>query len=189
MEISYTLIVALMYVTIISFGLAGLLSSLSTILQKANSRTVCGVQLHWILILLIVHFNMTWHAVYLTGVESWTYFGFIAVVFGPILGFFTANFLSPNTGGKATKNDSIENYLSIKTKIISLFLAIQLWTLIIDRVIGRGFVESAYFNFGLIGVSLYMLLSKKYTSQQYGIAIIWTLLLVAIALRASRIIE
>ena len=73
MEISYTLIVALMYVTILSFGLASLLTSLGLLIKENSTTKVSSVHLQWILILLIVHFNMVWHAVYFTSVESWSY--------------------------------------------------------------------------------------------------------------------
>lgn len=188
MEISYTLIVAIMYVTIISFGLAGLLTSLSTILQKRNTGIVAKVQLNWILILLVVHFNMTWHAVYITSVENWTYFGFVAIVFGPVLGFFTANILSPNSFADATKNHLIEHYLSIKPRILVLFILIQFWILAADRIFERGLVDSAYFNLALIAISVYMLFRKSYKSQQYGITIIWTLLITGLVLRSLGVI-
>lgn len=155
MQISYTLIVALMYVTILSFGIASLLSSLSVIIKKDNGVRVSSLHLQWILLLLLVHFNMTWHAVYLTNVEAWTYYGFIIIILGPVVTFFTATILSPTQGEELTSDKLIEKYMSIKSEVLVLFILTQGWILLSDWVLGRGLVGSAIFNIALILVSFY----------------------------------
>ena len=95
MNISYTLIVALMFITILSFGIANLLSSMAEILNNKKNTKVTIVHLNWIVILLILHFNMAWAAVLLATVKSWPYGTFLFIVLGPILAFFTASIIAP----------------------------------------------------------------------------------------------
>ena len=187
MEISYTLIVALMYVTILSFGIAGLLTACSDLIRKGNGIMASRVHVLWIIILLLLHFNMTWHAVYLTDVESWTYFGFILIILGPVIGYFTANLLTPT---KETDTDVlVERYFGIKSQVLLLFILIQCWTLIADRVLERGFVGSAITNIVLIVVSIPLLTSKNYRIHQIGTGAILVVLIAGIVLRSLQIID
>ena len=189
MQISYTLIVALMYVTILSFGLASLLSSLSSLIKKDNNIKVSGVHLHWIIILLVIHFNMTWHAVYLADLETWTYVNFILVVLGPILGSFAATVLTPFSTDDSTKESLVNEYLSIKPQVLLLFISIQCWILLADRILERGLVGSAIINVALILLSVFLLISKKYRLHQVGIGFLWIILLTGIVMRGLHIIE
>lgn len=189
MEISYTLIVALMYVTILSFGLASLLSSLSGLIRKNNGVKVSGVHLHWIIILLVIHFNMTWHAVYLTKVNAWTYMEFILVVFGPILGFFTANLLAPFAKEDRADEDLVNEYFSITHQLLILFISIQCWVILADIILYRGFIGSAILNIALIAISVILLLSRTYKIHKLGIGIVWVILLAGIVMRGLHFIE
>ena len=66
MQVSHTLIVALMYVTVLSFGLAGLMSALAMVIRRGSGPGIASIHIQWIVLLLLVHFSMVWHAVYLT---------------------------------------------------------------------------------------------------------------------------
>jgi len=53
-----TLLVALMFVTILSMGIGNILSSLADIFNHATSSRRHPVHISWIVLLLIVHFNL-----------------------------------------------------------------------------------------------------------------------------------
>ena len=189
MQISYTLIVALMYVTILSFGFASLLTSLGMLLQRDNDFRVATIHLNWILILILVHFNMVWHAVLLTNIESWSYHAFLVIVLGPTLAFFTATILAPSPSNNAGHDQLITHYFSLKRQLLILFCAIQVWTIASDFLLERGLTGSALFNVILIIISAILFKSCSEKTHTYSIYIIWAIYITSIILRSLSIIH
>ena len=189
MELSHSLIVALMYVTILSFGLASLLTSLSMIIRRGNDVNVSVVHLNWILILAIAHFNMTWQTVVLTTLDTWTYYAFIVVLLGPTFGFFAANILAPSPSPESKSEDLIKTYMGFKRPFLILFSALQIWTLAADLIVGRGLTGSLISNIVLLIVAIFLYTNSNYKVHRVAIVSVWLIYIAAIALRAAEIIE
>ena len=189
MEISYTLIVALMFITILSFGLAGLLTALADIINNKNNISVSLVHLCWIIILLVIHFNMAWHAVLIATIKTWSYDSFIIIVLGPMLAFFATSIVSPVALGNDTTATIESNYLDIKQRFFVIFGLIQTWTLCADFILQRGITGSGIFNAALLLLAIFMYKSKKYKHHLYGVIIASALYLVSIVLRSLAVID
>lgn len=189
MEISYTLIVALMFITILSFGLAGLLTSLADIINNKNNISVSMVHLAWIVVLLIIHFNMAWHAVLITNIDTWSYDAFIIIVLGPMLAFFATSIISPGVSDNETPEILESNYLDIKQRFFVIFGLIQIWTLCADYILQRGITGSGIFNVTLLLLAITMYNSNKYQTHFIGVAIASLLYITAIVLRSLAVIN
>ena len=189
MDISYTLIVALMFITILSFGFANILSSIAEIVNKQNNISVSVVHLSWILLLLIIHFNLAWQAVLISTYKSWSYDTFLFVELGPILAFFTTRILAPS-GSKDTDGASLKSkYLHLSNRFFLIIALIQLWAVGIDLLIGLGFTGSAVFNLVLFILAITLMRVKNYQIHVYGAVIAWALYLAAIFLRSVNLIS
>jgi hypothetical protein len=188
MELSHSFIVALMYVTVLSFGLAGLLTTLATVLNRSNNIQASGVHMHWILILLMVHFNMIWHTVFITKVNDWTYYSFLAITLGPILAFFAASVLTPVPSEQKDQKSLQQQYLGFKSQFLILFAGLQLWTLLADFTVGRDFTGSEAFNVGLFVLAVLLYFKSDYKLHKTLIWVVWALYLGAIVLRNFEVI-
>lgn len=184
MQISHTLIVALMYVTVLSFGLASVLTSLSLIIKRGNGINVSNTHLNWLLILLLVHFNMVWHAVLFTNIESWSYHSFLLIVLGPALAFFSANILAPEPITGTSAELQSEQYFSFIRQFLILFGAIQLWAISADFILGRGTTGSAVFNMVLAILAFILFQSRSFKTHTICIYVIWLIYITTIALRS-----
>ena len=189
MDISYTLIVALMFITILSFGFANILTSLGEILDRKNNIAVCTVHLNWILILLIIHFNMAWHAVLLATNSNWTYDTFLFVELGPILAFFATRILAPSEDKTGEPEALKLNYTNISQQFFVILAFIQAYAIGSDLILDRGFTGSGVFNILLIVLSLLLIKLKTYKIHVYGAVLAWCLILSAIALRSFGVIS
>jgi hypothetical protein len=189
MDISYTLIVALMFITILSFGLANLLASLAEILNSKNNTKVATVHLNWIVILLIIHFNMAWHAVLIATYKSWSYDTFLFSVLGPILAFFTTRIIAPCATVDDKPATLISNYLDIRQQFFVLFAMIQAWGIGTDYLFYRGTTGSTVFNILLIFLAIVMFKTDSYQKHVYGVVVAWSLYITAIVLRSLAIIS
>lgn len=188
MDISYTLIVALMFITILSFGFANILSSIAEIVNKQNNISVSKVHLTWILLLLIVHFNLAWQAVLISTYESWSYHTFLFIELGPILAFLTTRILAPSES-EDTKAIALESkYIYLSGQFFLIFALIQVWAVGSDLILGLGLTGSSLFNGLLFILALILMKVKNHRFHAYSSAIAWTLYLTAILLRHIDII-
>ena len=185
MQISHTLIVALMYVTVLSFGLASILTSLALVIKRGNGINVSITHLHWLLVLLLVHFNMVWHAVLFTNLEAWSYHAFLLIVLGPTLAFFSANILAPGPAASTDKHSLEENYFSVIRQFLILFGAIQAWAIASDFILDRGATGSAAFNVILLLLALFLYRSRSSKVHATSIYVVWAIYVTSIALRST----
>jgi hypothetical protein len=189
MGISYSFIIAMMFITILSFGFANILSFLAEILNKKNNITVSNVHLNWILLLLIIHFNLTWQAILLTSRTTWAFDSFIFIEIGPILAFFATRILAPSEEKSKDSDIHIQNYLGISKQFFIIFALIQIWGIGIDFVFERGFTGSSVLNILLLALALLFMNIKNYKNHIYGVAMAWVLILGGILLRGFEIIQ
>lgn len=189
MEISHTLIVALMYVTVLSFGLASLLTSLAQIIRRGNHISVSSTHFNWLLILLLVHFNMVWHAVLFTSIETWSYHAFLFIVLGPTLAFFSANILAPEPNTDKSGNVLTEKYFSFIRQFMVLYGAIQIWAISSDFILGRGVTGSAIFNIILLIVSALLYNTRSNKVHVNSMYFIWAVYITSITLRSMGLIN
>jgi hypothetical protein len=189
MDISYTLIVALMFITILSFGFANILSSIAEIVNKQNNISVSLVHLSWILLLLIIHFNLAWQAVLISTYKAWSYDAFLFVELGPILAFFTTRILAPSVSESIDGETLKSKYLHLSPRFFLIIALIQLWAVGIDLFIGLGFTGSAVFNTALFIMAITLMKIKNYQGHIYGAVIAWALYLAAIVLRGINMIS
>lgn len=183
------MIVALLYVTVVSFGLAGLLGNISAALRKGNGIELAPVHMHWILILLVVHFNMAWHAVYITNITDWHYYGFLFIVLGPIIAFFAANAVAPAPLPDTSTEALMKQYWDMKPILVRLFIILQCWTIGADLMLNRGFTGSGILNGLLLLIALALNFSNEKKVHQFGIGGIWLVYVVAIVLRSLGTID
>ena len=87
-----TLLVAIMYVTIISIGLSNLLMTLSE-LAGGRAHSPDKVHLSWLILLLFAYLSYFWQTTVILDVENWQFISFIAFLIGPICLLFATNLL------------------------------------------------------------------------------------------------
>ena len=92
-EVSAALLVALMYITILSMGIGNVLATLARVVRRGREAEFDRVHVAWIALLLVAHLNLFWHTLDLFSVEQWGFFGFLYVIAGPTLLFFATDVL------------------------------------------------------------------------------------------------
>ena len=69
MDVSHALLVALMYVTILSLGIANILGSLADAVARPPSSQFDSFHTSWSLLVLFAHFDLFWQTLEILGVE------------------------------------------------------------------------------------------------------------------------
>ena len=80
MEVSQGLLVALMFITIVTMAIGALLASLVDLVNVAKTASYSRLQIVWIGLLLLSLLDMFWHTIDLLEVEDWEFPGFLFVI-------------------------------------------------------------------------------------------------------------
>ena len=168
-----TLLVAIMYVTIISIGLSNLLRALSE-LAGGRQPSPDRVHLSWLLLLLVAYLRYYWYTADILAVEDWKFVGFASFLIGPILLLFGTNLIValPDPGSLAPN----EHYMQKSSRFFVLLALFNLWTVGLDFVT----VSVSIATYGAALVTLFcfgLAASNSYNVHKVGAAIAWVLIL------------
>jgi len=178
MEVPPTLLVALMFVTVLTLGIANLLGSLSSA-AVTGRRTREGFPLFsWKILLLLVHLSTFWGTREIATVDDWGFVGFLYVLTGPILLLLaTTTLLSSET----VEGD--DNAEALFRRTFLLLGLVQIWVLSTDLMLGNPLDVRAWPNFATLGIALWMFFSKP-TGWTAGTIAGWAAVAGALTLRA-----
>lgn len=87
-----TLLVAIMYITIVATGLINLLMMLSDIVGVRCKTD--PLHTGWIVLLLLAYFNFFWETTAILDIEGWNFLSFPGFIIGPIALLFATNLIA-----------------------------------------------------------------------------------------------
>jgi len=156
MEASSGLLVAMMFVMILSLGIVGLLSSVAGSAVKGKLSLGSRMRSNWTWILLIQLLSMFWSTMTLLEVPDWSFVSFLFILVGPILLFFAASILI------ATEEVEIKAEASgapdLSYRFFYMLAGVEAWMVAVDLTMGTGFTISSAGNvaFGLVVLAMAM---------------------------------
>ena len=159
MEVSTSLLVALMFITILSIGIAHVLAGLAALVDVRSPMSIERLHTSWMVLLLLVQFNLFWHTTALLAVEDWAFTEFVLIMIGPILAYFASHILVPTPGDTDTGLRS--RYLRMSGRFFVVLAALQLWTILADLQLGSGFTAASALNLGLAVLCAALAVSKS----------------------------
>jgi hypothetical protein len=192
MEASESLLVALMFITILTLGIANILTSLAVMLEGSGDTRAGDAfdWLHtsWVLIMLLAHFNFFWHTLDILGKQAWEFEGFLFTITGPILMFFATQVVigsSPLPEGVTLR----EHYFAAAKRFFSLFALIQIWVICSDLLLERGLTGAAIVNVICLIIAMTLIALSNVRAHFAGTMCAWVVYLGATALRGSELIN
>ena len=176
-----TLLVAIMYVTIVATGLVNVLMTLSDIVGgKIKSDTlVTG----WLVLMLLAYLSFFWETTAILDIEGWDFLAFVGFITGPILFLFATNLVtSPGHVEDGSMMDSY--YFEQGRRFFLLLCLVQIWTIGLDVVFSN--VGNTTYVTAIIGI-LFMLLmiSRNHRFHVFGLAFLGLAFLFRIILQAA----
>ena len=187
MEVSNSLLVAIMFVMILSIGIANILASLASKIDFSSKQTNPGIWVSWLILLLLAHFNMFWHTIAIISIEEWAFAGFLYIVTGPILIFFATDLMLPEPSHPES-SDLRAHYFTVSRRFFYIIAVLQLWMIGVDVVLGRGFTGAGGFNVVMFALAVTLALSQLPKLHVLGTGLAWVLFLTSLALRGLGVI-
>ena len=183
MEITNALLVAMMFIVLITMGVGNIIVGLAVLVDKRTPVKADSVHTSWVLLLLLIHFNMFWHVLDILGIEEWKFYEFLYIVAGAMLVFFATHVLLPDPSS-ADAGDLRAHYFNISRQFFSFLALLQVWILGVDLLLGKGFTSAGIFN--VIALVLFGILAlfSQPKVHSVGTGVGWLLFIIVIALRA-----
>lgn len=188
MEISNSMLVAIMFVMILSIGIVNILASLASKIDYRANQKNKGICLSWIVLLLLAHFNMFWHTVDILSIEAWRFFGFLYIIAGPVLIFFATDLMLPESSHPEA-SDLKGHYFLVNRRFFFILVLLQLWMIGVDLVFGRGFTGAGGFNLATLAIALILIALQSAKIHVWGAVAAWTVFMTSLVLREAGVIS
>ena len=173
-----TLLVAIMFVTIVVTGIVNILMFLSNLL--AGESRASTLHKSWLILLLVIYLCFFWQAQLILEINGWQFLSFIGFILGPIALLFAANLVT--TGHNEDEQTGLDQYyFSFSKRFFLLMLFVQVWGIGLDLVFES--VDWITYLDALIGVLFVVLaISKNYRLHVTGAVLAWPAFLARAAL-------
>jgi hypothetical protein len=187
MEVSSSLLVAMMFVMVLSIGIGNILMGLSSLLSQRSPREIDWLPTSWVLLLLLQHLNMFWHTLTILEAEEWGFGGFLYVVTGPILLFLATSLLLADPV-YAGPSDARAHYFRVARRFFSIMAVLMLWMIGVDFALGSGFTAAGLWNASLVAVFLVLANSTALRLHVTLTGVTWVLSLSLLISRALSVV-
>lgn len=177
-----TLLVALMFVTILCMGIGNILMVLASVFNHATSCRRDRVHIGWMFLVLLIHFNLFWHTKEILNVENWRFGGFLLAVAGPIMLFFATSVLLSDPPDEE-EPDLGEFFIALGRRFFVMFAAVQIWIVGIDLVLTGSFVATDMVNVLLVLLAVALAMNSSARAQVVGVWTAWGLGLASFVVR------
>ena len=177
-----TLLVALMFVTILSMGIGNILISMADIFNHATPSRRDRIHIGWIVLMLLVHFNLFWNTKAILDVEDWQFGGFLLTMAGPVLMFFATSILLTDPP-ENFKPDLVSFFVGLGRRFFLMFAAVQAWILVVGYSMSGVFLISDTVNVAFVILGLLLAFNPGERTQKLGVILAWVLGLGSFAVR------
>lgn len=168
-----TLLVAIMFVTIVVTGLVNILMCLSN--WVAGNQTIRPLHASWLFFLLITHLNYFWNTTLLLEIEGWKFLSFVGFILGPIALLFATNLVVVVPEGEQESTRE-RYYFEISRRFFILLVLVQAWLIAIDYVFDA-VGNPTYLSALMAVVFLTLAISKERKVHMGGALVVWVALL------------
>ena len=141
MESSQGGLVAIMFVTILVFGIAALITSMSSILNAGQYRSLDPKMISWVLLTLLIHLMLFWETVVIQQQDEWPFSSFLFLIAGPLLLYFATNTLLTNQDPEI-QAFAEGHYQAVSKQFFLILSALMLWAFAIEFILGDGAILS-----------------------------------------------
>ena len=151
-----TLLVAIMFVTIVVTGIVNILMFLSNLL--AGETRAGKLHTSWLMLLLVIYLCFFWQTKLILEIDGWQFLSFIGFILGPIALLFASNLVT--VGYKGDEKTGLDQfYYSFSKRFFLLMLFVQAWGIGLD--IAFESVDFVTYLDGVIGVLFVLLATSK----------------------------
>jgi hypothetical protein len=167
MEIKDSLLVAMMFIMILSIGIATVLGGLADTVRRPLGE-IHWLPIVWMLLLLFSYLDLFWNSVLIMAAEEWRFTGFLYMILGPVLLFLASTVILSKTSEEVSVA-AVQHYFEVSTYFFTVLALLMLWTIGADYRLRDGLSVSStqdviqFFSFVVLAFNKNLTLHKFIT--------------------------
>lgn len=189
MEVTNALLVSIMFIMLLSFGIANIVMMIPALFAERRTELKnYWIHSSWIILLLLVYLELFWHTLEIFSIEDWQFHDYLYIIIGPVLLFIATQLLLPDPADTNTR-DLKTFYFEVARKFFLILALLQVWIIGVDLVLRKGFTAAGGFNAVAIVIVLILASSKQPGLHAFGTGAAWLLFISSIILRGVGVIH
>jgi len=180
-EVTNSLLVAMMFIMVLSIGIANILMALPPLVDRRVDLVIDRVQLSWLILVLLLHLDLFWQVLFILEREEWEFAGFLYIITGPVVLLFAASILIPDPS--RASGDSNADYFAITQPVFTLLALVLAWLVGVDLIFGSGVEPATVWDLVAAGLCAALALSRSRRVHLFGAGLAWLLFLSVLTAR------
>jgi len=170
MENINALLVAFMFITILTLGIAGLLTELADVVRNEARKQRDRLLVGWAALLLFASFTLFWHTADIALLSEWDFGMFLFAETGPVLLLFAAQIMisALRDERNGTQDSSVH-----QSRFFTIFGLLQAWSIAADFVLGIGVTAGSALNATVLLTCLLLAWSTGRRIHHVGLGLVW----------------
>jgi hypothetical protein len=175
-----TLLVAIMFVTILAMAIGNILMTCAEIAGGLRHPMPERLQLSWIFLMLFALLSLFWQTTILLEVDEWLFVEFLYVMAGPmVLLFATSVITAPAQDGQSGESHS--HYFGLCRRFFVMLALHEAWILGLDYWYGD-LSALSFISAALLLLLLLLAVSRSLRVHIAGASLVWSAYIVTIVL-------
>lgn len=170
MENINTLLVAFMFITILTLGIAGVLGELAEVVRNVERKGRDRLLIGWVHLLLFAYFTLFWHTADITLLEEWDFGLFLFAETGPVLLLFATQIM---LGALSAEPEGERDSSVRQSRFFVIFALLQVWSIAAGFVLGTGFTLDAAIDAIVLLTCLVLASSTSRPLHVAGLTVVW----------------
>lgn len=179
MEVTNGLLVAMMFIMVLSIGIGNILMSIPPLFNRRVEFAIERVHLSWVVLLLFMHLNLFWQVLFILDLEEWDFVGFVYTVAGPIALLLATSILLPDPA--RASGDPTALYLESARPAFTLLAIVMAWLVGMDVIFGTGVQATTFWNLASLALAATLAASTNLRLHTGGAVVAWALFLSLLA--------
>jgi hypothetical protein len=151
--------------------------------DRRSRPQLYAVHTGWVVLLLLVHFNLFWNMIDIFSLETWRFHDFLYVIAGPIVLFFATHVILAH----GDDGEMREHYYSVSRQFFLFLALLQLWSAGVGFVLLQGLTPAGVFNLVFLVFALILASTRRPEIHRAGVFASWLLFLTAQVLQGLEV--
>lgn len=164
------LLVAFMFITILTLGIASILAELAEVVRRVERKGRDKLLVGWAVLLLFSYFTLFWHTADITLLEEWDFPRFLFVETGPVLLLFATQIL---IGALSADGEGEDVSIVRQNRFFVIFALVHAWSIAAGFVVGAGFTIDSVLEAIAMLLCLLLAYSTSRPLHVAGLAVMW----------------
>ena len=184
MDVSNSMLVAMMFVMVLSIGIGNLLMGLASLVDHRTGSRFHWIPTSWMMIMLLLLLDIFWHVIEILEAKDWEFGSFLYALTGPILLLLALNLMLP--APEAGEGDGpVDQYARISRKFFLLLCGFMLWSAGVDVLLGDGQGGFPFWYVAQLLLFGVLAWSPSERVHSVGTGLAWLLMLSMLGVQAS----